>query len=185
MNSLGKILRYNNAEDLEIVLKAHGDKVAGFLVEPIQGEAGYVTAFGLVIIHSLSFVRVIVPDEGYLKKCFDLCKKYKVLFIADEIQSGLGRSGKLLACEWDSVHPDVLILGKALSGGVYPVSAVLSSKEIMTCIRPGEHGSTYGGNPIACAVAIAALQVLKEENLIEKVHSFLFFIKSVIIKKST
>lgn len=141
-------VEYNNIAALAEMLK---DKnVAGFLIEPIQGEAG-----------------VIVPDEGYLKKCYDLCKENKVLFIADEIQSGLGRTGKLLACDHDGVHPDILILGKALAGGVYPVSAVLSNDEIMLCIKPGQHGSTYGGNPLAAKVAIAALTVLKEEKLSE------------------
>jgi ornithine--oxo-acid transaminase len=144
-------LEYNNVEQLELALKAHGSKVAAFLVEPIQGEAG-----------------IFVPDDGYLAKCYDLCKKYNVLFIADEIQTGLARTGKLLAIDYDNVKPDILILGKALSGGIYPVSAVLSSKEIMLSIRPGEHGSTYGGNPLGSAVAVAALEVLKEEHLAEK-----------------
>lgn len=141
-------VEYNSVPALEEALK--NKNVAGFLVEPIQGEAG-----------------VIIPDEGYLKKCYDLCKKNKVLFIADEIQSGLGRSGKLLACDHENVHPDILILGKALSGGTYPVSAVLTDDEVMMCIKPGQHGSTYGGNPLACRVAIAALTVLKEEQLSE------------------
>ncbi len=141
-------VEYNNLQALEAVL---GNKnVAGFLIEPVQGEAG-----------------VIIPDEGYLKQCFELCKKNNVLFIADEIQSGLGRTGKLLACDHEGVHADILILGKALSGGTYPVSAVLCNDEIMLCIGPGQHGSTYGGNPIACKVGIAALTVLKEEKLSE------------------
>ncbi|MCW3104147.1 MAG: ornithine aminotransferase [Bacteroidetes bacterium] len=139
---------YNDAAALAELVK--NKNVAAFLVEPVQGEAG-----------------VIVPDEGYLKKCYELCKENKVLFIADEIQSGLGRTGKLLACDHDGVHPDILVLGKALAGGVYPVSAVLASDEIMLCIQPGQHGSTYGGNPLACKVAIAALTVLKEEKLAE------------------
>lgn len=139
---------YNDINALAELLK---DKtIAGFLIEPIQGEAG-----------------VVVPDAGYLKKCFDLCKQHNVLFIADEIQSGLGRTGKRLACDHEGVHADVLILGKALSGGTYPVSAVLASDEIMLCIKPGQHGSTYGGNPVACKVAIAGLTVLKEEQLSE------------------
>lgn len=139
---------YNDINALAELLK---DKtVAGFLIEPIQGEAG-----------------VIVPDEGYLKKCYDLCKQNNVLFIADEIQSGLGRTGKRLACDHERVHADVLILGKALSGGTYPVSAVLANDEVMLCIKPGQHGSTYGGNPIACKVAIAGLTVLKDEQLSE------------------
>ncbi len=139
---------YNNLNALSELLK---DKtVAAFLIEPIQGEAG-----------------VVVPDKGYLKKCYDLCKQNNVLFIADEIQSGLGRTGKLLACDHEEVHPDILILGKALSGGTYPVSAVLADDDIMLCIKPGQHGSTYGGNPIACKVTIAGLTVLKEEQLSE------------------
>nr|MBP9213945.1 aminotransferase class III-fold pyridoxal phosphate-dependent enzyme [Chitinophagaceae bacterium] len=137
---------YNNIEDLE---KALQDKnVAAFMVEPIQGEAG-----------------VVLPDEGYLTAVTNLCKQYNVLFIADEIQTGLARTGKMLACDHENVRPDILILGKALSGGTLPVSAVLCDDEIMLNIQPGEHGSTYGGNPLACAVAIAALQVLKDENM--------------------
>jgi ornithine--oxo-acid transaminase len=125
--------------------------VAGFLVEPIQGEAG-----------------VFVPDEGYLKKAFDLCKAKNVLFIADEVQTGIARTGKMLACDHEGVRPDILILGKALSGGVMPVSAVLADDDIMLNIKPGEHGSTFGGNPVACKVAIAALEVVKEEKLAER-----------------
>jgi ornithine--oxo-acid transaminase len=139
---------YNDAAALAELVK--DPTVAAFLVEPIQGEAG-----------------VIVPDAGYLKACFEACKANNVLFIADEIQSGLGRSGSKLACDHDGVRPDVLILGKALSGGVYPVSAVLADDEVMMCIKPGQHGSTYGGNPVACKVAIAALQVLEDEKLSE------------------
>jgi len=120
------------------------------MVEPNQGEAG-----------------VVVPDEGYLKGVRDLCTKYNVLFIADEVQTGLARTGKLLAVNHENVRPDVLVLGKALSGGVFPVSAVLCDDEIMMCIKPGEHGSTYGGNPLACSVAIAALEVLQEQKLAE------------------
>ena len=149
----GSRLDYNNVDALEAALKAHGDRVAAFLVEPIQGEAG-----------------IFVPDDGYLAKCYALCKKYNVLFIADEIQTGLARTGRLLAVDYDGVKPDILILGKALSGGIYPVSAVLANKDIMLCIKPGEHGSTYGGNPLGSAVAVAALQVLKEENLAEKAN---------------
>jgi ornithine--oxo-acid transaminase len=137
--------------DVAALAKALTDKnVAGFLVEPIQGEAG-----------------VMVPDDGYLSKCHELCKNANVLFIADEIQTGLARTGKMLACDYEKVRPDVLILGKALSGGVLPVAAVLADDSIMLCIKPGEHGSTYGGNPIACKVAIAALEVLKDQNLAE------------------
>jgi ornithine--oxo-acid transaminase len=141
-------VEYNNADALAELLK--NKNIAGFLIEPIQGEAG-----------------VVVPDEGYLKKCYELCKVNNVLFIADEIQSGLGRTGKLLACQHEGVQPDILILGKALAGGVYPVSAVLTSDEVMLCVKPGQHGSTYGGNPLACKVAITALTVLKEEKLSE------------------
>jgi ornithine--oxo-acid transaminase len=138
--------------DIPALAKALEDPdVAGFLVEPIQGEAG-----------------VYVPDEGYIKKAYDLCKKHNVLFIADEVQTGIARTGKLLACEHEGVRPDVLILGKALSGGVLPVSAVLADDEIMLTIKPGEHGSTFGGNPLACKVAIAALEVIRDEKLAEK-----------------
>jgi ornithine--oxo-acid transaminase len=143
-----QMVEYNNLEILESVLK--DPNTAAFMVEPIQGEAG-----------------VIVPDEGYLKGVRDLCTKYNVLFIADEIQTGLGRTGKMLACDHEGVKPDILILGKALSGGILPVSAVLASNEIMLTIKPGEHGSTYGGNPLACAVAMEALQVLKDEKMAE------------------
>ncbi len=139
---------YNDIPALEEALK---DKdVAGFLVEPIQGEAG-----------------IIVPDEGYLKKAYDLCKKNNVLFMADEIQVGICRTGKMLCCDHEGVHPDILILGKALSGGMCPVSAVLSDDEIMLTIKPGQHGSTFGGNPIACAVAMAALKAARDENMSE------------------
>jgi ornithine--oxo-acid transaminase len=109
----------------------------------------------------------MVPDEGYLRKAYELCKKHNVLFIADEIQTGLGRTGKMLCVDHDEVRPDIVLLGKALSGGVYPVSAVLADRDIMLCIKPGEHGSTYGGNPLGCAVSIAALQVIKDEKLVE------------------
>jgi len=139
---------YNDTEALEKELQ--DPNVAGFLVEPIQGEAG-----------------VNVPDEGYLTKAYDLCKKHNVLFMADEVQSGIARTGKLLACDHEGVRPDVLILGKAISGGMYPVSAVLADDPVMLTIQPGEHGSTFGGNPIASKVAIAALDVVKEEKLAE------------------
>lgn len=144
------VVPYNNAEMLEKVLNENKN-IAGFLVEPIQGEAG-----------------AYVPDDGYLKKCYDLCRKNNVLFIADEVQTGIARTGKLLACDYEGVHPDILILGKALSGGTYPVSAVLSDQQIMDVIQPGQHGSTFGGNPIAAAVAVAALEVVRDENLAEK-----------------
>ncbi len=145
---------YNDPQALENLLKAEGDTIAGFMVEPLQGEAG-----------------VDVPNDGYMKKVSKICKKYKVLLIADEIQSGLARTGKMLCCDHDGVHPDMLILGKALTGGILPMSAVLSSKEVMLTIKPGEHGSTYGGNPLACVVAIAALEVLKEEKLSENAEA--------------
>jgi len=142
------LIPYN---DIEALKKALQDPdVAGFMVEPIQGEAG-----------------VVVPDEGYLRKAYDLCKWHNVLFVADEVQTGIARTGKLICCEHEGFKPDILILGKALSGGVFPVSAVLSSNEIMLTIKPGEHGSTFGGNPLACAVAMAALEVVKNENLAE------------------
>jgi ornithine--oxo-acid transaminase len=143
-----EIIPYNDLTALELALE---DKnVAGFMVEPIQGEAG-----------------VIVPNDGYLSQAFEMCKAKNVLFIADEVQTGIGRTGKLLACDHENIKPDILILGKALSGGILPVSAVLTSNEIMLTIKPGEHGSTFGGNPLACAVATAALKVLKEEKMIE------------------
>ncbi len=142
---------YNDIPALEKALK--DPNVAGFLVEPIQGEAG-----------------VYVPVEGYLKTAYDLCKENNVLFIADEVQTGIARTGKLLACDYENVRPDILILGKALSGGVYPVSAALADDNIMMCIKPGEHGSTFGGNPIAAKVAIAALEVVKDENLAQKAY---------------
>jgi ornithine--oxo-acid transaminase len=139
---------YDDTEALEKELK--DPNVAAFLVEPIQGEAG-----------------VYVPEDGYLKKSYDLCKKHNVLFIADEVQTGIARTGKMLACDHENVRPDILILGKAVSGGAYPVSAVLADDDVMLVIKPGEHGSTYGGNPVAAKVAIAALEVVKNENLIE------------------
>lgn len=143
-----EIVPYNDLEALEIAL-ADPD-VCGFMVEPIQGEAG-----------------VVVPQDGYMKKALEICRKNKVLLVADEVQTGLCRTGRLLCCDWDDMKPDVLVLGKALSGGVYPVSAVLTSHEVMLTIKPGEHGSTYGGNPIAASVATAALEVLRDEKLAE------------------
>ncbi len=140
---------YNNLEALEKALQ--DPNVAGFMFEPIQGEAG-----------------VVVPDEGYLIGVRELCSKYNVLMIADEVQTGLARTGKMLACDHENIKPDILILGKALSGGVLPVSAVLADDEVMLTIKPGEHGSTYGGNPLACAVAQEALQILKDEQLSER-----------------
>ena len=146
------VIPYNDVEALRKVLNENRN-VAGFLVEPIQGEAG-----------------AKVPDEGYLRQTYELCKENDVLFIADEVQTGIARTGRLLACEYEEVKPDILILGKALSGGVYPVSAVLSSNEIMDVIKPGQHGSTFGGNPLAAAVAIAALEVVRDERLAEKAY---------------
>lgn len=152
-----RTIRYGSLPDLELALSIYGHETAAILLEPIQGEAG-----------------IVVPPQGYLKGVRDLCKKHNVLLICDEIQTGLGRTGRMLASEWDldfgkeGEKPDVVLLGKALSGGMYPVSAVLASKEVMLCIRPGEHGSTYGGNPLGCAVAITAVAVLEEERMIER-----------------
>lgn len=143
------MLPYNRADLLEEVI-ASNPSIAGILIEPIQGEAG-----------------VIVPEEGYLTKVSQLCREYNVLFIADEIQTGLARTGKMLACDYEEVRPDILILGKALSGGMMPVSAVLADDDIMLTIQPGQHGSTFGGNPLACRVSIASLDVIKNENLVE------------------
>lgn len=140
---------YNDLNALEKEVK--DPNVAAFLVEPIQGEAG-----------------VFVPDEGYIKKAYDICKENNVLFIADEVQTGIARTGKLLACDHEGVKPDITILGKAISGGVYPISAVLADDDIMLTIKPGEHGSTFGGNPLAARVAIAALEVVRDENLAER-----------------
>ncbi len=141
-----ELIPYNDFAALEQALE--DSNVAGFMVEPIQGEAG-----------------VVVPDEGYLKKAYELCRKKNVLFIADEVQTGIARTGKLYACQHEGFRPDILILGKALSGGVLPVSAVLADDEVMLSIGPGEHGSTFGGNPLACSVAMAALQVVEDEKL--------------------
>ncbi len=143
-----EIIPYNDLSSLKNALK--DENVAGFMVEPIQGEAG-----------------VIVPDEGYLNEAYNLCKENNVLFIADEVQTGLGRTGKMLCSDYANIKPDILILGKALSGGILPISAVLSSDEIMLTIKPGQHGSTYGGNPLACRVAQVALEVIIEEGLPE------------------
>ena len=143
-----EIIPYNDLEALKNSLK--DPNVAAFMVEPIQGEAG-----------------VVVPDENYLLDAYNMCKSKNVLFIADEVQTGIGRTGKILCCDHHGFKPDILILGKALSGGVFPVSAILASDEVMLTIKPGEHGSTFGGNPIACQVAISALNVIKEEKLAE------------------
>ncbi|MAZ94237.1 MAG: ornithine--oxo-acid transaminase [Bacteroidales bacterium] len=142
------VIPYNDLNALEVALE--DPNVAAFLVEPIQGEAG-----------------VVVPDDGYLKKASNMCKDNNVLFIADEVQTGIARTGRMLACDYENVHPDILILGKALSGGAYPVSAVLADDEIMLTIKPGQHGSTFGGNPVAARVAIAALKVVEDEGLAE------------------
>ncbi len=147
------IIPYNDLDALENILKTQPE-VAGFMVEPIQGEAG-----------------VIIPDEGYLMGVRRLCDQHGILFIADEVQTGIGRTGKRLACDWEGVKPDVLVLGKALSGGVLPVSAVMASDEIMLTIAPGEHGSTFGGNPLACAVTMEALKVVREENLAQNAET--------------
>jgi ornithine--oxo-acid transaminase len=145
----GKAIRYNNVEDLRLVLEKHGENTAAFLVEPIQGEAG-----------------IVVPDDNYLREVKALCEKHNVLLICDEIQTGIARTGRLLCCEWSGIKPDMVLLGKAISGGMYPVSCVLSSKEIMLTVEPGTHGSTYGGNPLGSAVAIRALEIVQEENMV-------------------
>ena len=147
-----RIVPYNDVEAIKSVLIEKN--VAGIILEPIQGEAG-----------------VVVPDENYLPEVYALCKENNVLFIADEVQTGIARTGRMLACDYFDFKPDILILGKALSGGVFPVSAVLADNDIMLCIKPGEHGSTFGGNPLACAVAIAALDVVREEQLAENAYS--------------
>lgn len=158
---------YNDLVALEETLKNDAPNIAAFLAEPIQGEAG-----------------VYVPNEGFLKGASELCKKYNVLFIADEVQTGIARTGKLIACHHEDVQPDILILGKALSGGMYPVSAVLANDEIMNVIKPGQHGSTFGGNPIACAVAVAALDVVEEEKLSERAEELGQLFRSEIEKLS-
>ena len=156
---------YNDIEALAKVLEDEAEHIAAFLVEPIQGEAG-----------------VYVPDEGYLKNASELCKKHNVLFVADEVQTGIARTGKLIACHHENVQPDILVLGKALSGGMYPVSAVLANNEIMKVIHPGQHGSTFGGNPLACAVAVAALDVVEEEKLSERAEELGKFFRAEIQK---
>ncbi|KAI0911545.1 pyridoxal phosphate-dependent transferase [Ustulina deusta] len=170
--STGKPIRYNNVADLEAVLEVHGKETAAFIVEPIQGEAG-----------------VVVPDDDYLRKVQDLCRKHNVLLICDEIQTGIGRTGRMLCSEWAGIKPDMVTLGKAISGGMYPVSCVLSSKEIMLVVEPGTHGSTYGGNPLGCAVSIRALELMEEEQLTQKAEKLgnlfresLAALKSPIIK---
>jgi ornithine--oxo-acid transaminase len=156
---------YNDISALEEVLNREAGNIAAFLVEPIQGEAG-----------------VYVPNDGFLKNASELCKKHNVLFIADEVQTGIARTGRLIACHHEDVQPDILILGKALSGGMYPVSAVLANNEIMNVIKPGQHGSTFGGNPIACAVAVAALDVVEDEKLSERAEELGKLFRSEIEK---
>nr|MBD3621774.1 ornithine--oxo-acid transaminase [Sunxiuqinia sp.] len=154
---------YNDLEALDQAL--HDPNVAGFLVEPIQAEAG-----------------VYVPEDGFLKKASELCKKHRVLFVADEVQTGLARTGKMLACDHEGVRPDILILGKAISGGMFPVSCVLADDEVMMTIRPGEHGSTYGGNPIAGKVAMAAMNVIVDEKLAENAEKMGLLFRSEMVK---
>lgn len=158
------VIPYNDVKALEKVLNENPN-IAGFLVEPIQGEAG-----------------AFVPDDGYLAKCANLCREKNVLFMADEVQTGVARTGKLLACDYENVHPDILILGKALSGGVYPVSAVLSSNEIMDVIKPGQHGSTFGGNPVAAAVAVSALEVIRDEQLASAAYELGIYFREEMTK---
>lgn len=146
-----KGIRYNSVEDVREALDAHGKNTAAILVEPIQGEAG-----------------IVVPDDSYLREVKALCEKHNVLLICDEIQTGIARTGRLLCHEWSGIKPDLVTLGKALSGGMYPVSCVLGSRDIMLTIEPGTHGSTYGGNPLGSAIAIRALEIIKEENMVER-----------------
>jgi ornithine--oxo-acid transaminase len=147
-------ISYNDVEALRRALEENGSEVAGFIAEPIQGEAG-----------------VFVPDDGYLKKCYDLCHEHNVLFIADEVQTGIARTGRMLCSEHDGVRPDIVVLGKALGGGVLPVSACLADDDIMLNIKPGEHGSTFGGFPLAARVAVEALKVVKDEHLVENAEA--------------
>lgn len=147
----GNPIRYNNVADLEAVFEANGKLTAAFIVEPIQGEAG-----------------VVVPDEDYLSRVSALCKKHNVLFICDEIQTGIGRTGKMLCHQWAGIKPDLVTLGKAISGGMYPVSCVLADKDVMLVVEPGTHGSTYGGNPLGCAVSLRALELIEEEDMIAR-----------------
>lgn len=147
----GQPIRYNSIPDLEAVLDAHGRDTAAFIVEPIQGEAG-----------------VVVPDDDYLSRAQELCRKHNVLLVCDEIQTGIARTGRMLCSEWAGVKPDMVTLGKAISGGMYPVSCVLADKAVMGVVEPGTHGSTYGGNPLGCAVSIRALELVEEEGLVER-----------------
>ncbi|KAL9032644.1 MAG: hypothetical protein Q9214_007878, partial [Letrouitia sp. 1 TL-2023] len=146
-------LPYNDTNALRSALQVHGSKTAAFLVEPIQGEAG-----------------IVVPDHDYLREVHALCRQHNVLLICDEIQTGIARTGKLLCHEWSGIKPDLVLLGKAISGGMYPVSCVLGSKDIMLTVEPGTHGSTYGGNPLGCAVAIRALEIVRDENMVERAN---------------
>jgi ornithine--oxo-acid transaminase len=170
--STKQVLQYNSVPDVEAALEAHGKDTAAIILEPIQGEAG-----------------VVVPAEDYLTKVHALCKKHNVLLICDEIQTGIGRTGRMLCSEWANIKPDLVTLGKAISGGMYPVSCVLGSKEIMLTIEPGSHGSTYGGNPLGCAVSIRALEIMEEQDLTARAEGLggilrrgLADIKSPIIK---
>ena len=167
-----KNIPFNDISAVRAAFEAHGHRLAGFLVEPIQGEAG-----------------VVVPDDDYLTEIRALCDKHNVLMICDEIQTGIARTGKLLCHEWAGIKPDMVLLGKAISGGMYPVSAVLGRKEVMLTVEPGTHGSTYGGNPLGCAVAIRALEVVEEENLVDRAEKLgqvfrqgLMDLKSPLIK---
>ncbi|KAH3675137.1 hypothetical protein WICMUC_002793 [Wickerhamomyces mucosus] len=163
-----QFIRYGVIDDIELALENAGDRIAAILLEPIQGEAG-----------------IVVPPKDYLARVYELCQKHNVLFICDEIQTGVARTGKLLAYEHflpEGSKPDIVLLGKAISGGVYPVSAVLSSKEILLTLEPGSHGSTYGGNPLASKVAIAALEVVREEGLIERAAKLGFLLKEELLK---
>lgn len=149
-----KVMHYGNIEDVRQALEVHGPKTAGFIVEPIQGEAG-----------------IVVPDDDYLLQVKALCEKHNVLLICDEIQTGIARTGRLLCHEWSGIKPDLVTLGKAISGGMYPVSCVLGSKEVMLTIEPGTHGSTFGGNPLGSAIAIRALQLIQEENMVQRAET--------------
>lgn len=147
-------IRYNNVSDVRTLFEAHGKNTAAFLVEPIQGEAG-----------------IVVPDDSYLREVKALCEEHNVLLICDEIQTGIARTGRMLCHEWSGIKPDLVLLGKAISGGMYPVSCVLGSRDVMLTIEPGTHGSTYGGNPLGSAVAIRALELIAEENMIERAET--------------
>lgn len=150
----GRRIRYNDVGDLRAALEAHGARTAAFLVEPIQGEAG-----------------IVVPDDSYLGEVKALCERHNVLLICDEIQTGIARTGRMLCSEWSGVRPDIVLLGKAISGGMYPVSCVLADREVMLTVEPGTHGSTYGGNPLGSALAIRALEIVKEEKMVERAES--------------